>query len=347
MLESMGWARCNFRFLHRWLTEHHAKNQPEVAVFDFDNTCIYHDIGEAVLRWQLEHKAFRFGAETLKSILSPPPGAPAFLSDGTPVNELLDQMQVQFDLMKRGATDAKHNFLVLLFHLYNEGTNTKGLGPQYTYLMTAQMLAGYSAEEIDKLVHYVLDQERIHFGKTKTWTKKDPDLLGPNQTSYDMGLKHHPEIINLMKGLQKAKITPHIVTASAEHLVAPVTRFWDYPVKRENIIGVRLKIEKDCLTETPDEAHPQPIAEGKPKAIKKYLQQAPVFVAGDSFNDQPMLLGFEETQVRLLLHRPGAGLDFMYRSAIQDGQPARTFPVTVLQGRDKNTGSFNRNTTCS
>ena len=63
MLESMGWARCNFRFLHRWLTEHHAKNQPEVAVFDFDNTCIYHDIGEAVLRWQLEHKAFRFGAE--------------------------------------------------------------------------------------------------------------------------------------------------------------------------------------------------------------------------------------------------------------------------------------------
>ena len=63
-------------------------------------------------------------------------------------------------------------------------------------------------------------------------------------------------------------------------------------------------------------------------------------MAGDSANDLPMLTAFENTQVRLLLHRPGKGLDALYGDALMDETP-QDHPVTVLQGRDANTGTFN------
>ena len=206
------------------------------------------------------------------------------------------------------------------------------------------MLAGYSATEIQKLVHYVLDQERIHFGKLKTWEKSDRDLIGPLKFSYKMGIKGQPEIIDLMNALTKANVTPHIVTASAEVIVAHVVSALSYPIKRPHIHGLRFEIEKDLLTPNPLSDYPQPIAEGKVKLIKEVIGEEPVLVAGDSANDKAMLIGFDTTEVRLVLHRPGSGLDFLYRMAVQDGHPARSFPATIVQGRDQSTGLFNQET---
>ena len=67
----------------------------------------------------------------------------------------------------------------------------------------------------------------------------------------------------------------------------------------------------------------------------------------DSYNDKPMLTSFDKTQVRLIVHRPNKGLDDLYPDAVQDGQPSKGYPTTLLQGRDMQTGRFNRSTASS
>ena len=49
-LTSPGWSKVNRQILERWLLEHH-KNA--AAVFDFDDTCIFNDISNAIFRHSL------------------------------------------------------------------------------------------------------------------------------------------------------------------------------------------------------------------------------------------------------------------------------------------------------
>jgi phosphoserine phosphatase len=347
MLESKGWARCNHRFLHKWLLEQEAKRFPEVAVFDFDNTCIFGDIGEAVLRWQLEHKAFRFDAHRLLEMLTPPPNAPVMLRDKTPLLPFFAQMIDNFERMMAKDKDAQHHFLIQMFHLYNEGTVTEGLGAPYTYFLCAQLLSGYQIEEVHKLVNHVAAQEGIHAGKTKIWRNDNHKMMGPQKVQYKMGIKAQPEIIDLMKALKRARVTPHIVTASCQHIVTPLLRLWKYPVSPMHLFGIRQQTLGDKLTEIPMPNYPLPIEHGKVELIRQELSQEPILVAGDSSNDLPMLTSFETTEIRLIMHRPNKGLDHLYSAAVQDGQPAKQLPATILQGRDEKTGKFNRATLSS
>ena len=97
---------------------------------------------------------------------------------------------------------------------------------------------------------------------------------------------------------------------------APVLAALGYPVAREHICGVRLQEQEGRFTENLMPDYPQPIAEGKSELIRSLLPRQPILVAGDSANDLPMLTAFENTQVRLLLHRPGKGLDALYGDAL-------------------------------
>ena len=347
MLDSKGWARCNFRFLHKWLIEHEATQRPDIAVFDFDNTSIFQDIGEAVLRWQLEHKAFRFDANRFREIIQLPANAPSELADGTPLQPFFDQMTEHFERMKGKDKQAHHHFIIQLFHLYHEGTKTPGLGAPYTYLLCAKMLAGYQIEEIHNLVKHVAVQEGVHSGKLKTWKTYDDKILGAQNIEYLMGLQPQNEIIDLMKALKKSHITPYVVTASCQHIVAPLLRLWEYPITPRCLYGIRMQTLGDKLTEIPAPNYPIPIETGKVELIRNEIQQEPILVAGDSYNDKPMLTSFDKTQVRLIVHRPNKGLDDLYPDAVQDGQPSKGYPTTLLQGRDMQTGRFNRSTASS
>ena len=344
MLEAKGWARCNFRFLHKWLIEQEASHRPEIAVFDFDNTSIFQDIGEAVLRWQLEHKAFRFDTKQFAAIIAPPPSAPEALEDGTPLAPFLEQMTEHFEKMMGKDKQAHHNFIIQFFHLYNAGTKTAGLGAPYTYLLCAKMLAGYQVDEIYKLVKHVAVQEGVHAGKIKSWKTYDAQLLGAEAVEYRLGIKAQPEIIDLMKALKKAHVTPHIVTASCQHIVEPLLRLWEYPITPHCLYGIRMQQLGNKLTEIPLPNYPIPIEQGKVELIKKELSREPILVAGDSYNDRPMLTHFDKTEIRLIIHRPNKGLDDLYADAVQEGKPSRGFPTTLVQGRDPQTGKFNRAT---
>ena len=293
-----------------------------------------------MLRWQMDHQAFLFEAEALRAMLRLPPNAPQQLNDGTPLTPFLEQLVAQFIEMKKGDRDAALNFCVMFYHLYNAGTATTGLGPQYTYRISAQVFAGHSQTALAEVVLQVPEHEARHFGEERTWHKPDPSLLGPDQAHYRTGLKSSIEIIELMKALKAANITPDIVTASVESIVAVAAPALGYPVAREHICGVRLQEQEGRFTENLIPDYPQPIAEGKSELIRSLLPRQPILVAGDSANDLPMLTAFENTQVRLLLHRPGKGLDALYGDALMDETP-QDHPVTVLQGRDANTGTFN------
>ena len=71
----MNWDPYNHQILQT-LIDNHGKESPQYnpqkrtyAVFDWDNTCIFNDCGEAFLGYQLEHLKLRLTLEQLRAVL--------------------------------------------------------------------------------------------------------------------------------------------------------------------------------------------------------------------------------------------------------------------------------------
>src|SRR5665647_1279734 len=71
-----NWFPDNLALINSRLKEISARNTPgkPVAVFDFDNTCVFRDVGQAVFRYQLLQLRYRIAPEQLAEILPTLPG---------------------------------------------------------------------------------------------------------------------------------------------------------------------------------------------------------------------------------------------------------------------------------
>ncbi len=105
------------------------------AVFDFDNTCIHHDIGEAVLAHLCRKKLLRSNA---------------LLPDLNPVS--------------------KEEYAHALFHHYWRLTDSGE--KERAYLVAAGALAGYRADALDGIVRETLKYEGDILGKTDLFGRK-------------------------------------------------------------------------------------------------------------------------------------------------------------------------------
>ena len=66
-----NWRPENLAQITQTLTRiaDHSSSARPVAIFDFDNTCIFRDIGQALFRFQIEHLRYRLNPEELAAIL--------------------------------------------------------------------------------------------------------------------------------------------------------------------------------------------------------------------------------------------------------------------------------------
>src|SRR3989338_5402635 len=144
----------------------HSKIRP-YAVIDFDNTCIYNDVEEAFLAYLCEHHLLR--------------------------NTLL--------LSTHYSSTAEYHQKV--FEKYYSYIDQNKI--QEAYEFAAQMLAGYSAREIQQLLDTVIFFEgkkctsRVLYGRTIV-----------------RGLPIKPQIRRLLYYLQKKKIQVWFISASAK-----------------------------------------------------------------------------------------------------------------------------------
>lgn len=341
-----GWLPQNRERLEehlpRWRARA-ARGERLVAAFDFDNTSIFHDIGEAAMRYQLERMAFRFGAADLARVVPEEANGVRVLASGVSLAEVRADLLESYERVSARAASlreepvppsAEHrDFAARMGWLYGALEDEPGIGAGIAYPFLTRWMAGFTPEEVRALARDTVARARAERPGFVTWESAgEQKRSGPVRVRFRTAVYALEEIRDLFRALAEAGVEVYIVSASEQHLVEGAVEALGYPLPRERVYGMRLAREGERLsTELEDEAsYPLPWRMGKRQLIERFLPAAPVLVAGDSDTDFEMLTGFAETELRLLIerHRPG------------DVTTLRDDERTLLQGRDEPNGRF-------
>ena len=336
--EPGNWYPENLARIDRGLTAILARGPAErpVAVFDFDNTCVFRDVGQAVFFHQLTGLRYRLNPEELAGLL---PTAQADL-DGRPMGAVIDTLLATYrtlwPMIEAGEAEAARQlpeaelFAALLLWFTDRARRDQRLGPRYVLPFMGKLLAGY---DLAGLRQFAAEVVRAALGEplveaTLLSTAAEP--LGRLQASHPLGLQPHPEMLSLMHRLQGLGIDCAIISASTEWLVEEAVRLFGFPVPPERIFGIRVGLDdRGRLTTGDPDDYPVTYRQGKAEVIRRFLPGRPVLVAGDADTDYEMLT-LPEVDLRLLLNRNQSGL---ISTLYQD-------PRILLQGLDQATGRF-------
>ena len=281
-----------------------------LALFDWDNTVVRNDIGDATTFWLLANsKVLQPSNWTqVSSFLTP-----AAVEDLTSsCGSLADPGQPLPTGSEAGTACAD-----AILSVYSEGTTTRGekafegfnarrIEPQYAF--AAQLQAGYTDEEVAGFASQAREQNMAaKEGATQKIGSKD--VTG--------WVRYYDQITDLIKTLKENGFDVRIISASAE----PVARVWAEPLglTDNKVMGVAMAHEGERITASlmpcgGDEAS-MPYIEGKrcrvnqdvlgitgPDAFKPAPEsQRQAFSAGDSDTDVSFLI--DATALRLVINR--------------------------------------------
>ena len=309
---------------------------PLCAVFDFDNTCIFRDIGQAVFRVQLLDLHYRISPDTLAQLIPSQgeamAGRPWHLLRSTILTKYQELWPlVQADKKEAAkASPAYQPFVTLFYWLVANARSTPTLGPRYVLSLLAKLQAGYSLQELHGLCVRILEQVQQEPLAAKTLQAQLPEPLGTVSTSYPTGLTPFAEMQALMRLFQSHGLRCFVVSASSEWLVKTVAPLLGFPLASADIFGVRTKMGPGEVV-LPEDAVDYPLTyrEGKNEIIDRFISARPWFVAGDADTDYDMLTR-PGVSIRLLINRNLSGLI----AELYDR------PDILLQGIDQSSGSF-------
>lgn len=307
-----------------------------VAVFDFDNTCVFRDVGQAVFRYQLLHLRYGLEPSALAAIL------PCLEGDlaGRPLTLVTATLVAAYGRLWPLISDHRQAearrrpeyrlFTTLLLWFVDQARRDQRLGPCFVLPFMAKLLAGQSLAQLRQLAAEVVLAAQAEPLIEETLECDGPEPLGRLAASYPLGLHAFPEMQALMQRLQRQGIDCYVVSASTEWLVKEAVRLLDFPVAADHIFGIRVRVDGGGVLTTADaEDYPITFRAGKAEIISRFITGSPVLVAGDADTDFEMLT-LPAVAVRLLLNRNQSGL---ISTLYQD-------PDILLQGLDLRTGRF-------
>lgn len=335
-LQSPRWNPPTRDALNAALDRQRREKHRQAAIFDFDNTCIFHDFGEAVFREQLQRHRFALSPDVFDRLLPRAVGDQTRLSTGEDLSELSAQLSDLYARLERSAfvdptpdtTVARREFSSRLAALYVGLEMTPGIGARFAYPWVCGLLGGFSDDEVASLA---LDAWNASVTEPIGWTTFSAGGISP--TTMRTGVRAISEIRELIDALNAVGVECFIVTASEQTLIRTVAPSIGLAVPPDNIFGMRL--EKDAQgkrgTTLANGAIPT-YREGKRATIEREILPrgvAPLLVAGDSDTDFEML-DADANALRLIIHRTDEGdIAKLYAS-----------DRTLLQGRDERAGHF-------
>ncbi|OMC38781.1 hypothetical protein A5740_01605 [Mycobacterium sp. GA-1841] len=279
-----------------------------LALFDWDNTVVKNDIGDATFFWMVRNGKLRAPAGGDWKTTSPylTPQAAAALGKACAATTPGQPMPTDTDL---GCADE-------LVSVYTDGEtradepafagfNARRFEPSYAW--AAQMLAGWRESELTGFAE----------------AARKENLAAPEGTEQKVGsgeetgwVRYYPEMRDLVKTLRTNGFDVRIISASAE----PVVRVWaaDLGFTPDKVMGVRTERDGDVLTSKLVPCGGEtaiPYIEGKRCRVNEdvfgvkgpaaFEQQAEpkraAFGAGDSDTDVTFLT--DATALRLVLNR--------------------------------------------
>jgi phosphoglycolate phosphatase-like HAD superfamily hydrolase len=344
-LSPNAWAPPNLLSLYTSLSQWAlSPDTPRTATFDFDNTCIFNDIGELVLRHQLEHLAFTLSPLDLQSTLPNTIYNTHSLLSGVSLPSAHAALLSLYTSITSSPSPPSPPSLLAFKSLfgwyYDQLLSTPSIGARYAYSWSARLLSGFTHQDISRLLSDVIASHINAPIQEQTWTSYSVELDREVSTTFVQGLRAQPEIIDLMHALRAVGVRVYIVSASPQAVVQQAASQLGYPVDPEHVFGMRVELDGDRLTSKMVDANIQPMTyrEGKKQVIERFLTTPPVLVAGDSMTDYEMLVGFPQTEVILLINRnrEDPPMRTLYAEAITPQAGRRV----ILQGRDERLGAF-------
>ncbi len=320
-----------------------------VAVFDWDNTVIFGDIGEAVFRYQVENLLFRLNPEEFQ-LLIPEEINGVRVLEGELEIRLSDIQQdiledynriypfiIGNDLSSVYKLLEYQDFTVKLILFYDLLKETPGLESRYAYEWVVGFLKGFSGDEVRSIAKRVFTKEVNKSIQTQMMVSADMGKLGPISHTIREGLRIQDEMLDLIQVMRNRGFDIYIITSSQEYIVQGLAESFRYGISNNHVLGIRLEEHDGVLSSYTinNKEYPIPFRHGKVEVIQKYLPSEPLFVAGDTNTDYEMLSRFSDTKLRLIINRNHEGeIKSLYERSYKDPQHY------LLQGRDENTGKF-------
>ncbi|MBN1282269.1 MAG: haloacid dehalogenase-like hydrolase [Proteobacteria bacterium] len=324
-----GWYGNNIEILSNMIAEHgkgspgYDEKSPPVAAFDWDNTVIKNDVGDAVLFWMLANN----------KVLQPPKKdwrklSPLLTFDAAAAlkNACTSQAEPGKPLITN-QTDAKSIACAdEIFAIYDSGKTTSGAGawkdgaqtetmePAYAWAVSLQ--AGYTPAEIksfaEQAIAFSLGNE---VGAMQTiGSKKDI-------TSY---IRIYDQMKDLISALESAGFDVWVISASSQPLVEAFAA--RVGIASDCVIGIRAALDKkgkatarfQGCSQYPEKNYGiisygqgkrcwlNKVAFGRTAPVSQMNDKSPlVFAAGDSDGD---LYFLKDAEYRLVLNRNKAEL---------------------------------------
>lgn len=362
MLEKGNWQEDVYQKLQALLVNH--REQGEYAVFDWDNTCIINDIGEAVFNYQLRQLDFHLTPEELlQTLLTGVPKDPFNQKWQNQDGEVLDVESLASDIAesyerlfherKAGQSVVTLQqtldyleFITKMRFLYDAIGDS--FSPDISYPWVTYFLGGKTEEEVQQLTLLTLEEElRAELGFER-WTSPASvaSKSGCVTIQFKRGIRLIPEIQGLMKALESQGIKVYIVSASNRDVILSFATAgaYGYALPDQQVYGMRLKSVNGKQLPRLDERFAQTQGKGKTRTIQDLIapfhgNRGPVLVAGDSDGDVAMLSDFQVTEVALIIDRQKKGqVGELVKQAGQSlGESNQRY---FVQGRDEIRGCY-------
>lgn len=370
-LDKLNWSEHNYMVLSQLINDYgyggkcyNEKIQP-YAVLDWDQTCAFLDVEEALMRYQLTHLRYKITREQFRNLLKDNINGVTQLSENYQNVRLADinlDLLSDFDFLNEHfwglngslsmeqiqVTPQYNDFLVKIPYLYEGYCETPGIGPDYGYPWLLFLLAGHTLAEVKTMAKETLSYELANRLSRQTWQPAAgfQTNAGALTYSFKSGMRVIPEMQNLISTLKGNGIEVFIVSASFKPVVEVFAGIgtYGYNIPPENVIAMELAIDNDGKILPEYKAGwIQTQRQGKVDAINRIIKQDPgrkgdpVFSAGDSDGDYEMSTQFPDMKLTLIWNRvKGGDIGRLCKQAVEEFNNTR--PRYILQGRDENTG---------
>lgn len=372
-LKAENWYATNYQGLVKLIEDYGQKssayNEKEkpYAVFDWDKTTIFNDVGETVFLYQIENLLFNMDPAEMDNAIRKDIPKDNFGEDWNNKNgEAVNIDKIASDLLKdytfiydnykgfKGEksleeikeTNEYKDFSTKLRYVYSAIGDT--FSPDISYPWVTYMFTGMTNEEAQNV-----SKEGINYGLKQpisemTWESPSDMQTNAGQVSIDIetGIRTQPEMQNLYQTLQANGIDVYVCSASYIDVIIPfaTSEEYGYQIPKENVFAMRLEMKDGKIQTQFNHNYPQTQGKGKSETIVKFIAPQhdgndPLLVAGDSGGDYAMLSEFSGLKYGLLFNRGKQGdIGELCQIAVDTSNQANQ--KYYLQGRDENTGKF-------
>ena len=315
-LKQGNWALRNFDRLRRFAE---SRSRPALAVFDWDNTSIFGDIGDVYFREQVFRRDFRLTSREFEAVIPDEVnGVDSIVHAGGTIRlpELKGELVRAYRIFERDGSGPKMDsgdvpsadFAVCLLTLNQGLESTEGIGCRFAFQWITRFFRGFTPGEIGHASAAVFRRQlRLPI---RTRSLRHSRL--PLTVSWTDGMRRFPEMKNLMNVLKHRGFEIGVVTATNVHIASAAVRESGYPVDR--LVGQACEITAGRLSGFPAPGFRVNYGAGKTENILRSFGREPELAAGDSDGDYEMLTEFPGTELRLIIRR---GTDVRIRALLE------------------------------